>query len=413
MKKVKAVLIGAGGRGQYSYAPYALQNPTELEFVAVAEPREFLRNQFVKTYHIKPEFAFQSWEDALAAGAIADCVLICTQDTMHVEPAIAAIKAGYKHILLEKPIDPNIENSKRLAKFAKENNVNVQICHSLRYTPYFRKLKEILDSKKIGDIVNIIHTEGVGFYHHAHSYVRGDWANTEMSSPMILAKCCHDMDLIIYLTGKNCVSLSSYGELTHFTFENAPEGSTERCIDGCKVRESCPYNAVKIYNEHKDFRRLACDKEGFSDLSEALKEGRYGRCVYRCDNDVVDHQTVNILLEDGITVVLTMSAFSRRIGRDIRIMGTKGEIVGSMEDSIIEIYDFATGNYEVIKVHHSDAGHSGADEILMRDFVRMVASGEKGVSDIELSLQSHAMCHAAEISRKENRVVYLSEILKD
>ena len=411
MKKVTAVLIGAGGRGQFTYAPYALQNPSELEFVAVAEPREFLRDEFAKIYDIKPENVFHSWEDALEKGPSADCVIICTQDTMHIEPALLAIKKGFKNILLEKPIDPDINNSKKLAQIAEEHNVNIQICHSLRYTPYFRKLKEILDSKVIGDIVNIIHTEGVGFYHQAHSFVRGDWADTSCSSPMILAKCCHDMDLIVYLSGKKCKSISSYGKLSHFKPENAPEGSTERCIDGCKVRETCPYNAVRIYNEYEDFAKLACEKEGFTDLTEALLKGRYGKCVYRCGNDAVDHQTVNILLEEDVTVVLTMSAFSYRTGRDIRIMGTRGEIFGNMEDGSIQIYDFASGNRESIEVHHPKTGHSGADTIMMRDFVKMVAEGSKGVSDIKLSLQSHAMSHAAEISRLENRMVDLDEII--
>lgn len=409
--KITAALIGAGGRGQYSYAPYAMKNPNEVEFVAVAEPRGFLKDSFVKTYNIKPENAFDSWEELLKGEPVADCLIICTQDTMHVEPAILAIERGYKHILLEKPIDPNIENSKKLAKTAKEKNVNMQICHSLRYTPFFRKVKELLDSKVIGDIINIIHTEKVGFYHHAHSFVRGDWGKSENSSPMILAKCCHDMDLIVYLTGKKCKSVSSYGSLTHFKPENAPEGSTERCTDGCKVKESCPYNAIKIYDQFENFKVLACDKEGYSNISEALQKGRYGRCVYRCGNDAVDHQTVNILLEDDITVVFTMSAFSHDIDREIHIMGTMGEVTGVMEDSIIQVHQFSSGYKYTIQVSHPKAGHGGADEILMRDFIEMVASGKEGVSGIDVSMQSHAMCHAAEISRLEKRIVELSEIL--
>jgi Fe-S-cluster-containing hydrogenase component 2 len=387
MKKVTAALIGAGGRGQYAYAPYALQNPDQLEFVAVAEPRGFLREEFEKTYRIKPEFSFHSWEEM--------------QDTQHVEPALQAIKQGYKHILLEKPIDPNIKESFKLLNAAKANNVNIQVCHGLRYTPYFRKLKELLDHKWIGEIINIVHTEGVGFFHHAHSFVRGDWGDTTVSSPMILAKCCHDMDLMVYLTGKMCKNISSYGALTHFRLENAPLGSTERCTDDCKVKETCPYNAIKIYNQHENFRKLACEKEGFTDLTEALQKGRYGRCVYRCGSNAVDHQTVNILLEDDITVALTMSAFSHRTGRDIRIMGTMGEIIGSMEDSLIKAHHFASSEIEVFEVKHPESGHNGADEIIMRDFVEMVSGGKQGSSDIDISMQSHIMCHLAEKSRLE------------
>lgn len=411
MGKVTAAIIGAGGRGQFSYAPYSLQNPNELEFVAVAEPRDFLRDRFAKTYGIKDELSFNTWEDMLNIGPIADCVIICTHDTMHVSPAVEAIKKGYRHILLEKPIDPNMGECKRLLKIAREYGANVQICHSLRYTPYFRRLKDVLDSGVIGDIINIIHTEGVGYYHHTHSYVRGDWADTTVSSPMIMAKCCHDMDLLVYLTGKNCRSISSYGKLTHFRPEKAPEGSTERCTDGCRVRDKCPYNAAKIYKDRDDFQRLACEKEGYTSLAEALQKGRFGRCVYRCGNNAVDHQTVNMLFDDDITVVLTMSAFSHTIGRTIRIMGTMGEIIGDMEDSRIDIYNFVSGDVDTIKVFHSGAGHSGADEIIMRDFVQMISGNKEGISDLEVSIQSHVMCHAAEVSRTESRIVDLSEFL--
>jgi len=252
-----------------------------------------------------------------------------------------AIQQGYKYILLEKPIDPSIAESVKLAEAAKQHQVNIQVCHS---------------------------------------FVRGDWGDTTVSSPMIMAKCCHDMDLIVYLTGTNCKSISSYGALTHFKPENAPEGSTERCIDIFKLKDKCPYNAIKIYQERKEFRKLACEKEGFTDLDEALRKGRFGRCVYRCGNNAVDHQTVNILLEDDITVALTMSAFSHRIGRDIRIMGTMGEIFGSVEDSIIHVHHFASGDMDTLKVAHFEAGHSGADEMIMRDFVRMVATGARGIT---------------------------------
>jgi predicted dehydrogenase len=409
--KITAALIGAGGRGQFSYAPYALQNPNEIEFVAVAEPRDFLRKEFVNAHHIHKERAFESWEKMLKCDQMADCLLICTQDTMHVEPALLAIKKGYKYILLEKPIDPDLEQCKKLATDARENDVNIQICHSLRYTPYFRKLKDVLDSNIIGDIVNIINTEGVGFFHYAHSYVRGDWANTNDSSPMILAKCCHDMDIILYLTGKNCRSISSYGKLSHFTLKNAPEGSTARCTDNCKVKETCPYNAERIYTKFDDFKKLACEKEGFSELNQALQVGRYGKCVYRCDNNAVDHQTVNMLFENDLSVVLTMSAFSHKIGRTIRIMGTMGEIIGDVENSVIEVHRFASNQSDKIEVQHSTAGHHGADEIMMQDFVDLVTTKTGNASSIGISIQSHAMCHAAEVSRHEKRTVELSELL--
>jgi predicted dehydrogenase len=232
----------------------------------------------------------------------------------------------------------------KLGQAAKENGVHIQVCHSLRYAPAFRAAKDILDSGAIGQLMSIVHTEGVGFAHYSHSFVRGDWKNSDESSPMILAKSCHDMDLLLYFTGKNCIKVSSFGTLSQFKAENAPVGSTERCLDGCKSRYECQYYAPKIYsNASAMMSKLACEKEGYTDMNVALSKGRYGKCVYRCDNNVVDHQTVNMEFEDGLTAVFTMSAFTYTTERDMRIMGTKGEIFAQFDTNDIEVHNFVTG----------------------------------------------------------------------
>ncbi len=362
------VLIGYGGRGQ-DYSAYAKKFPDKMKITAVAEPRKFLRDAAAKEFSIPPENVFETYEELLSHPPLGEGVFITTQDNDHVTPAIRAMEAGYRHLMVEKPIDHDMEECIRLAKAAREFGAGVQICHTLRYTPFYRKMKEIVDSGVLGEIIHINQEEEVGYYHYAHSFVRGDWRREEDSSPMILAKCCHDMDMIYYLMGSTPTSLSSMGELSYFKEENAPKGSTARCID-CPVKE-CPYSAMTIYSNLSNFYRMGVTKEGYTDLETAMREGRYGRCVYRCDNTVVDHQSVNIHFENGSTATLTMNPFSHLINRETHILGTMGELYGNMEDSIIRVYPFGKEPVEYT-ISHAETNHSGGDEVLSGDFVKSI-----------------------------------------
>ena len=399
---VKIAIIGAGARGQ-CYAEYAVLNSTEMEIVAVAEPKEHLREKMAQSYNISSSRLYSNYKELLNEGVIADGVFICTQDNTHIEPAMEAIDAGYKFIMVEKPIDKDIDKCEMLNEYAKKHNAVVQVCHSLRYTSFYRKLKEIIDSKIVGDIAHITHLESVTPFHYAHSFVRGDWNNSEKSSPMILAKCCHDTDLMVYLTGKRCKTLSSFGALTLFKEENAPEGSTKRCIDGCKYRYECPYSAMKYFGKYKNhlFREYAVEREGFSTTEDAMKNGRYGRCVYHCDNNVVDHQVVNMLFENEIIASLSMCAFADD-GRETRIFCTMGEIYANMEKSIIEVKEFKNSNVTSYCVGHEDSLHGGADTVLVRDFISVVNGEKEPSSSIDISVESHRICNAAEESRLNN-----------
>lgn len=411
MEKVKAVLIGAGMRGMFAYAPYALNHPNELEFIAVAEPDEERRRLFAQKHNIPDELCFRSWEELLDQGRIADSALICTQDSMHFQPALKALAAGY-HILLEKPMSNNVEECAALEMAAQKYSRLFQICHVLRYTPFFSNIKKLLETKRIGELVSIQHNENVGYYHQAHSYVRGNWRNSIEASPMILAKSCHDLDILVWLAGADCSKLSSFGGLMHFRTENAPENAPDRCSDGCPVEEECPYNALKLYNfddgkwQTGVLRKAVCMEDTPEALLHALKTGPYGRCVYRCDNDVVDHQVLNIEFANGVTAAFTMCAFTKEISRTIKLMGTMGEIRGHMELNEIEILDFCTGNSETIKLHASELGHGGGDEGIIRDFIRAVnTEGDRGLSSIGKSVQSHLMAFAAEESRRNGKVM--------
>lgn len=416
MKNITAVLLGAGSRGYEAYAPYALSHPDEISFIAVAEPDVEKRERFAKTYHIDDEMCFDNWEKLLELPKLADAAIICTQDRMHFAPTVKALGMGY-HVLLEKPMSGNQYECIVMGEAAKKYDRVFSICHVLRYTDFFTKIKMLLDQGKIGRLISMQHNENVGYWHQAHSFVRGNWRNSDESSPMILAKCCHDMDIMLWLAGADCVKLSSFGSLTHFKRENAPAGAPARCLDGCSAESECPYYAPKLYlngNTGWPANVVSMDTSREA-LTKALKEGPYGRCVYRCDNNVVDHQVVNIEFANEVTAAFTMCAFTGEISRTLKLMGTKGEIRACMEKNEIEVTEFSTGTKETIKLNESKHGHGGGDYGIMRDFVRLVAADGmgKGRTSADISVQSHLMAFASEISRLENRVVFMNDFRKE
>ena len=414
MRKIKAALIGAGQRGADSYAPYALKHPEEIEFTAVAEPEKERRDAFRDLFGIPERNCYESWEMLLEDENEAEAVLICTQDREHFGPAMKAIEKGY-HILLEKPVSFLESECEQIKKAAETYDKVFLICHVLRYTPFFMKLKELLEEGRIGDLQNIQWIENVGYWHQAHSYVRGNWRDSKESSPMILAKCCHDMDMLLWLASADCTSVSSFGSLGHFKKENAPEGAPQRCLDGCPEKEQWPYYAPRIYIDWRDdwqadvIKRVVSKDTSDKAVMEALKKGPYGRCVYHCDNDVVDHQVVNLEFENGVAASFTMSAFSYECSRVLKFMGTKGEISGKLEDGRLKVIDFLTGKQENISIEASANGHGGGDEGIMKAFLKMILEGHNtaGASSAVSSLQSHKMAFAAEASRINKTVITL------
>jgi predicted dehydrogenase len=416
MKKVAAILIGAGERGANTYAQYAIDHPHELQFVAVAEPNTEKRERFKRKHGIAENRVFTGWEDILETAQLADVAIICTQDRMHYEPALKALALGY-HVLLEKPMAITPQQCLTMNEYAKKYHKIFSICHVLRYTQFFSTIKQLLDEGRIGKPISIQHNENVAYWHHAHSYVRGNWRNSETSSPMILAKSCHDMDILLWLVDADCVRISSFGSLTHFKKENAPAGAPERCLDGCSFDYECPYHAAKIYlTENTGWPASVISVDSSMEARiKALKEGPYGRCVYHCDNNVVDHQVVNIEFANETTATFTMCAFTNDNNRTIKLMGTKAEIRGSMEKNEIEITDFASGSKELIYLNEKNTknGHGGGDMGLIRDFVRLVQNEgvSEGLTSAQTALQSHLMAFAAEKSRLERRTIDLREYI--
>ncbi len=415
--KKRVILIGAGSRGMNYTGRMQKFFPDEFEVVAVAEPIENRRN-FVKERHGIPEnMCFESWEPLLELGKIADLAVIATMDRDHFAPAMAAIEKGYS-LLLEKPVAPTPKECREIQKAAEAKGVFVLVCHVLRYTKFFITLKNIIDSGEIGRVINIQHTEGVGNVHQSHSFVRGNWNNSEESSFMLLQKSCHDMDILAWLIGKKCKKAQSFGSLSYFKRENAPEGAPEYCIEGCPHAESCPYNAVKLYLESDSawFRKASTRmvEPTDDDVRRAITETQYGKCVYKCSNNVVDHQVVNLEFEDDVTVSFTMSAFNFG-GRAIRIMGTKGEIDAKMEGNEIKVYSFDTKQWrdvdcDGIADQTIVSGHGGGDDgiiFALRDLMDGKAS--KSICGIAESCDNHMIAFAAEESRLSGRVVSLDE----
>lgn len=414
MKKLTAIIIGYGMRGQ-AYARYSIDHTNELDIVGVAEAEKSRLDLAKKLHNIPDDRLFVDWSEIVAKPKLADFAIIATQDNMHLEPAIACIEKGYD-ILLEKPMAPTAKECKLITEAAKKKGVKIVVCHVLRFTNFWYKLKDIIDNGEIGKVMSVIHTEEVGNTHQAHSFVRGNWRNSSESAPMILAKSCHDTDILQWLIGDKCKKVQSFGSLGHFNKENQPVGAPDRCTDGCPHADKCAYNPISFYVDNKEnvWRDTVADKVGASDeeVLEALKTGPYGRCVYACDNDVVDHQVVNMEFVGGCTVSFTMSAFNKG-GRNIRLYGTKGEINASMTDNTISVYSFETEEtvtYELEKVGETIAsGHGGGDTGIMVDTTKYFRgeTPSKSVCDIHTSYMNHLISFAAEQSRLTDKVIDL------
>jgi predicted dehydrogenase len=460
MAALAAVLVGAGQRGADVYGAFALRHPDRLRFMAVAEPDADRRGRFAQQHHIPPARQFDTWETLFAQERLGEVAFICTQDQAHTAPTLASLAAGYD-ILLEKPMAVSEADCRELVRQAELAQRQLHIAHVLRYSPHFRQIKKILQAGELGDVVHIAHAENVAFWHMAHSYVRGNWRSTTESAPMILAKCCHDFDILLWLLDRSCTSLSSTGGLLHFRPENAPPGAPLRCTDGCPVEDSCPYYAPLIYldllplwrsvqatsasalvrralavrlQHPAQFKRLsaalpplrqAAEYQGWpvstvaqpatpANVLAALQTGPYGRCVYHCDNDVVDHQVVWLEFEGGITASLTMHGFANVEGRTTRIQGTHGELQAFLGQagSWVEVSEHASGRKTRYDTSgDSSAGHGGGDDGLILAFLNALQAGssQHSLSTAHQALESHLLAFRAEESRLEQKVIVLEQ----
>jgi len=415
MKKQFTVAIaGVGSRGAGTYAPYQKKNPDRMKIVAIADIDPIRLKLTGDEYGVPECMRFDSAEAMMKQPKLADVMIIATQDFQHVSHTMPALERGYD-VLLEKPISNDKEDILSLLEKAHETGRKVTVCHVLRYTPFYVKIKELIDSGAVGEVINIHAAENVGYWHQAHSFVRGNWADSNVQSPMILQKCCHDMDIILWLMGQDCVRVSSFGSLSYFNEENAPEGSTKYCMGGCAAKQDCPYDAEKIYVTNnitgieKGNTNWPCDvlvPEPTSEkVYEAIKSGPYGRCVFHCDNNVVDHQVVNMEFANRATAAFTLSGFTRKMTREIKVCGTLGEIEGNMGTNTVVLHRFGqpAEEFDIAALNKDLEGHGGGDHRMVSEFFDCIERNDAAVrSGIDVSVQSHMICFAAELSRLED-----------
>ncbi|MEU6408768.1 Gfo/Idh/MocA family oxidoreductase [Microbispora sp. NPDC046933] len=417
MSRVTLALVGAGLRGR-AYARHAHACGSG-EVVAVAEPDPYRRESTAEEFGIPPERVYADWSELAGAGRLADAAIIATQDRLHTGPAVRLADQGY-HILLEKPMATTDHEAAAIGEAARRNRIMLAVCHVLRYTAYTQAIKRLLDSGRIGRLVSVQHLEPVGWWHQAHSFVRGHWRRQDTSAPMLLTKACHDIDWLVYLFGRTPAAVSSFGSLTHFRAESRPDGAAERCVE-CPLEPACPYSAKRLYlgclgDPDSEFWPLSAVTETHTEAAvlDALRTGPYGRCVYACDNDVVDHQVVTMEFPDGATCSFTMSAFTPMEHRRTRLFGTHGYLDG--DGRTLRLVDFRTGGEEIVDTSvdagpSAADGHGGGDEALVEAFLAAVATGDPARlrSDAAESLATHRVVWAAELARTTGSVVRIPQ----
>ena len=411
--KPKIVIIGCGARGGETYGRYFHQSGN-AQIVALCDVNAERLSAFAAEFGIPENMCFTNVDRLFALGKIADAAVVSNFDRDHYAVAMKAMSLGY-NLLLEKPVSDSVEECVNIRDYAVQHNLSVTVCHVMRYTSYYRYLKQLLASGEIGEIMGIEQTEDVAYWHMAHAFVRGNFRNSEQTSPMILQKCCHDMDLLVYLTDERPEYVTSAGSLRHFKPQNAPSGAADRCTN-CTVA-NCPYNAVDFYvgnckqlkAEGREtnvwpYAQVAVEPTE-EKLLQALKTGPWGKCVYRTDNNVVDHQFSVIRFKNGLVGTLTMIGFSADGGRQTHVYGTKGEIYLDEQSRSITIHKFGqpktTVSFDSLATDFS--GHGGGDKVMLAEFCESLSSGKATLnSDIVRSIDSHLMCFAAELSRLNN-----------
>lgn len=407
-KPVTIVAIGAGNRTN-KYLEYVKRNPDKVKLVGVVELNPIRRHNIAERFGLTESQCFSDYKEFFQHKVETDAVMVCTPENMHFEPCMMAIEAGY-HILLEKPIAPTLEECLAIGKAAEEKGVIVAVCHVLRHHPYFMKIKELCESGDLGRIISINHRSSVGIDRSTHGFVRGVWRQESRTNPMLVSKCCHDIDFLLWLTKTPCRKLTSFGSLRWFKKENAPEGAASRCIDCHRSVESkCPFSAVNLYRERHEWIANFDVPEGSTIddvIEEQLRNGLYGRCVYHCDNDVVDHQIVSMEMESEVTINFSMDIFTLKDNRETHISLTEGEIDGDETHLRVRRFRGATETIYDFSDIQGTPYHAGADLNLIADFVDAVATGRRILAtSIDQSVESHRLCYEAERSRREGRTL--------
>jgi len=408
---VEAVLVGAGNRGGRIYGGFALANPGELRIVGVVEPDEARRERVAEMHGIAADRQLRSWEELASRPLLAEAAINATQDRMHAASTRALLEQGYQ-VLLEKPMATTPQACLDLVQAAERHGRVLQISHVLRYAPFFRALYDLLRGGSIGDVVSIDWRENLVYWHYAHSFVRGNWSNTARSGPMLLTKCCHDLDLLVWMLGPTCERIASSGTQRHFTSTVVGPEVPPRCTDGCPHAETCLYYAPRLYLDRlaensNSFAVSAITLDATSDgVMRALTEGPYGRCVYRCDNDVVDHQVALLQFRGGQAVSLTMQGTSHVEGRTVRIDGMRSTVLANESRNEIVVLDHRSGIQRKVELARPRGGHGGGDWGLIQAFIGALRGDRPDVlTSGRESVESHLLAFAAEEARVSGTTV--------
>lgn len=411
---MKFVLIGAGSRGM-TYGSWAKDHG--IDIAAIAEKRPDRLKSAADRLEVPEEMRFPDAESLFALGKIADAAIIATMDRDHYGHVMQALDCGYD-ILLEKPISPDPRECIAIEEKANALGRKITVCHVLRYTNFFIQIKEILDSGELGKVVAIKHSENIGNFHMAHSFVRGNWRNSHLSSPIILQKSCHDLDILLWLTGAHCTKVAAFGSLSYFKESNAPAGSSDRCLS-CAVADSCRFDARKAYLPVLGQwpADVVCLEQTEEALMEALRTGPYGRCVYRCDNNVCDHMSILMEFDNGVTATFSLTAQTSVCHRNIHIMCEDGEILADdgKRQIVVTHHVSSQGDpftEQVLNIRTNGSGHGGGDAGIMADFTHLLSGKGESRSSISRSVESHLMAFAIEQARLTGKVVDMAEYRK-
>ena len=412
---MKYVLIGAGSRGTI-YGSWAHEHG--IEITAIAEIRPDRLSEAAKAWNVPTDRCFTDTAVLFSLGKIADAAIIATMDRDHYPHVMAALDCGYD-ILLEKPISPDPAECLKIEEKANALGRKITVCHVLRYTNFWGALKDLIDSQELGKIVAIKHSENIGNFHMAHSFVRGNWRNDTLSSPIILQKSCHDLDILLWLTGAHCTKVAAFGSLTYFKESNAPAGSTDRCWN-CPAADNCRFEAKKCYLPTLGTwpTDVVCLEQTEAALDDALKTGPYGRCVFRCDNNVCDHMSIILEFDNNVTATFSLTAQTGPCHREIRIMCEDGEILaddGKRQILIRKHVSSPADTFEerIINVRTNSSGHGGGDAGIMEEFTASLCASRQTKSAISASVESHMMAFAIEKARNTGTVVSLDAFRKE
>ncbi len=396
---LRTVIIGAGQRGRHVYGAWALQNPDAMSIVGVVDPLDERRATVVAEHGVVDGFV--KLDDFLRSGIGADAVIIASPDREHEQAAVSCIEAGY-HVLIEKPVAHTFDGVRAIAEAAERTDRVVAVAHVLRYTEFFQVLHDVIRSGRLGELVMVTHRENVAAWHMAHSFVRGNWAIAAGSSPMIVAKCCHDFDILTWNLDSPVASLTSNGSLLEFKPDRSPVGATERCTSPCPVTD-CPYDARRIYLDPANSGwpvHVITDDPSHEGRMAALEQGPYGRCVYTAGSDVVDHQVVSMELKSGATAILIMHGHSHEEQRTMRYDGTRATLRATFgARQVVEVIDHVTGEAESIPIPTRSGGHGGGDEAMLAAFVDAARTGRDILATPSNALAAYELAFAAEQAR--------------